>query len=107
MNMQKMDGIARIDKVMAEFEVWLDATLFPVPKMKVKVLQRSNDFAAFSNLSRRDRSTRAPDGVAGLGSDADEAIRDLLTRFVADVREHLPDGGFVESDFVWSDPEDF
>lgn len=102
-----MSGIVRIDKVVAEFEVWLDADLYPFPKMKVKVLQRSDDFAAFSNVSRRDRSTGSPDGIAGLGGTADEALRDLLRRFDLDVRESLPQTGYVEADFAWSCPEDF
>jgi hypothetical protein len=107
MKMNNKSGILRIDKVVAEFEVWLDADLFPFPKMKVKVLQRSEDFAAFSNVSRRDRFTGFADGIAGLGGTADEALRDLLTRFDLDVREFLPQSGYVEADFAWSSPEDF
>jgi len=105
--MNKMDGIIRIDRVIAEFDVWLDADLFPVPKMRVKVLKRAEGFIAVTNLSRRDRSTGLPDGTAGLGSTADEALTDLLTRFVSDVREFLPENGLVESDFAWSAPDDF
>lgn len=44
MSVSRNDGIVRIDSVVAELEVWLDAELFPVPKMRVKVLQRSNAF---------------------------------------------------------------
>ena len=102
-----MDGIIRIDRVVAEFDVWLDATLFPFPKMKVKVLKRSGDFIAVSNLSRRDRSTGEPDGIAGLGDTADEALADLLARFTSDVRVCLPPNGLIESDFAWSATEDF
>lgn len=64
-------------------------------------------FAAFSNLSRRDPSTGAPDGIAGLGTTADEALEDLLTRFVLDVRECFPKNPPAEADFAWSAPEDF
>lgn len=102
-----MSGIVRIDKVVAEFEVWLHADLFPFPKMKVKVLQRSDDFAAFSNVSRRDRLTGSAEGIAGLGTTADEALSDLLKRFDLDVRESQPQNGYTEADFAWSCPEDF
>lgn len=105
--MKTIPGIVRIDKVVAEFDVWLDADLFPVPKMRVTVLQRSNDFAAFSNLSRRDRLTGAPEGVAGLGSTTDEALADLLERFVSDAREARPKDGYCDADFAWSSAEDF
>ena len=107
MNITNMSGIVRIEKVVAEFDVWLDADLFPFPKMKVKVLQRSEGFAAFSNVSRRDRLTGSPDGIAGLGCTPDEALRDLLKRFDLDVRESLPQNGYVADDFAWSSPEDF
>ena len=105
--MKNIDGITDIDKVVAEFDVWLDPKLFPFPKMKVKVKQRSHDFAAFSNLSRCDRSTGVPDGIAGLGSTADEALRDLLKRFVSDAQECSPPEGLAEDDFTWSSHEDF
>lgn len=107
MTTNDMSGIVRIDKVIAELEVWLDADLFPFPKMKVKVLQRADDFAAFSNVSRRDRLTGAPEAIAGLGCTADEALTDLLKRFVTDVREYLPENGYGEADFAWSSSEDF
>lgn len=102
-----MDGIIRIDKVVASYEVWLDAA-FPFAKMKVKVLQRgTEDFAAFPNLARRDPISRNPDYTCGLGGTADAALNDLLTRFVAEVREHLPSNGYTPDDFEWSAHEDF
>jgi hypothetical protein len=104
----KMDGIIRIDKVVAEFDVWLDATLFPIPRMRVKVLESSpSDFMSFSNLRRRDAITREPEGTVGLGCSVDESLNDLLFRFVSDVKENLPSEGFLEDDFEWSAPEDF
>ena len=107
MSINNVSGIVRLEKVVAVFDAWLDANLFPFPKMKVKVLQRSNDFAAFSNVSRCDRSTGAPDGIAGLGNTADEALSDLLERFVSDAREFLPENGYGEADFAWTSPEEF
>jgi hypothetical protein len=107
MNTNSLPGIVRIDRVIAEFNVWLDAEIFPCPTMKVKVLKRSGDYIAFSNLNLRDRLTGDPDSIAGLGDTADEALSDLLKRFVSAVRESLPEDGYAEADFEWSSPEDF
>jgi|APCry1669189241_1035207.scaffolds.fasta_scaffold38041_2 hypothetical protein len=102
-----LSGIARIDRVVAQFDIWLDSDLFPIPKMKTKVLRRTDDYVAVSNLIRRDRATGFPDGIAGLGSTPDEALSDLLMRFIADARASMPPNGFIESDFSWSAAEDF
>lgn len=102
-----MDGIARIDKVVAEFKVWPDNSLFPVPYMKVKIVQREDEFTAFPNLHRRHSQTRYPEYLAGTGNTAEEALSDLLVGFVAEVREHCPAERYVEADFEWSTHEDF
>ena len=102
-----MDGVARIDRVVAQLEVCLDGT-FPFPKLKVKVLQRQGgDYLAVPNVAIRHRVTREPDWIAGLGNTAEEAVEDLLPSFVRGVRENTPQGGLTESDFEWSAPEDF
>jgi len=103
-----MEGITRIDKVVALLDVWLDAELFPIPKMKVKVLARNTgDFLAVTNIHRRNITSREPEYLSGLGDTIDTAINDLLTRFVADIQENLPSAGLVNDDFEWSSPEDF
>ena len=102
-----MDGIIRIDKVVSELEVWLDAS-FPFAKFKVKVLERSNgDYLAVPNLARRDRVSGERDGLSGLGDDPEEAVNDLLARFVSNVRENSIGIELSEADFEWSAPEDF
>jgi hypothetical protein len=81
-----MDGVIRIDKVVAMWEVWFDAT-FPFVIMKVKVLERSNgDFLAVPNLALRNATSGEPDYTSGLGNSVEEAVNDLLTRIVSDVR---------------------
>ncbi|ODA28179.1 hypothetical protein [Planctopirus hydrillae] len=107
MDINAITGITRLERIVAEYDAWLDLDLFPVSKMRVKVIQRLNDYAAFTNLRRCNRADGQPDGTAGLGDTPDEALKDLLTRFVAEAREALPPDGFVETDFVWSAPEDF
>jgi hypothetical protein len=102
-----MDGVRRIDRVVAQFEVWLDET-FPFAKTKVKVLERSpGDFLAVPNLAVRNLTSREPEYISGLGSTVEEAVNDLLVRFVSGVRKHSPISGLTESNFEWSAPEDF
>jgi hypothetical protein len=101
-----MDGIARIDRVVADLVVWLDGSL-PFPKIRVKVLYRQSDYLALPNVAVRSIASGEPDGISGLGATIDEAVQDLLSRFIAGVRMNTPERGLTESDFVWSAPEDF
>ena len=87
--------------------MWLDAT-FPFAKMKVKVLERSpGNFLAVPNLARRNAISGETEYTSGLGGNVEEAVSDLLVRFVSEVREHSPSSGLNEGDFEWSAPEDF
>jgi hypothetical protein len=101
-----MDGIARIDRVSAEFVVWFDGSL-PFPKMRVKVLHRQSDYLALPNVAVLSVTSGEPDGISGLGCTITDAVQDLLSRFIAGVRENTPERGLTETDFVWSAPEDF
>jgi hypothetical protein len=102
-----MDGIIRIDKVVATLEVWLDAT-FPFAKMKVKVLERSSgDFLAVPNVAWRNAASGEAEYTSGLGGSAEEAVGDLLERFVQEVRKLSSGRVSTEGDFEWSAPEDF
>ncbi len=104
---EKSNHSFRIDKVAGEFQVWLDDS-FPFAKMKVKVLERSSgDFLAVPNLFVLDPLSQEPVYISGLAGSASEALDDLLTRFVANVRENTPPGGLTETSFVWSAHEDF
>jgi hypothetical protein len=101
------DSIKRIDRVAGQFEVWLDES-FPFAKMKVKVLERSpRDFLAVSNVFIRNINSQDPQYISGLGDSIEEALEDLMTRFLGDVRDNLPESGLSEADFEWSSPEDF
>ena len=102
-----MDGIRRIDRVVAELDVWLDHS-FPFARIKVKVIERGrDDFLAVANVSVRNLTSREREYISGLAGTSDDAVRDLLTRFVAGVRDNTPAGGLSEADFEWSAPEDF
>src|ERR1700722_6479784 len=102
-----MNDIMRIDRVAGEFEVWL-GEIFPFPKMKVKVLeQQGAGFLAVTNLHVLNKTSRDPEYMSGLGSNLDDALDDLITRFLDIVRENMPATGLSESDFIWSAAEDF
>lgn len=102
-----MEGVARIDRVAALFEAWTDDS-FPFAKFKIKVLERrANDLLAVSNVLVRNITSGEPEYVSGLGSSVEEAVSDLLTRFMAGVRENTPPTGLTEDDFEWSAYEDF
>ena len=97
----------RIDKVVAQFEVWPGETL-PFAKFKVKVLERSpTDYLAVTNVTALNHASREPEYISGLGDSAEEAVEDLLIRFMAGIREQVPAAGLSETDFVWSSYVDF
>jgi hypothetical protein len=100
-------GVIRIDRVVEQIEVWLDQS-FPFAKVRVKVLERSSGgFLAVANVNVLNRTSREPEYISGLGSTVDDAVNDLLVRFVEEAREQTPIGGLTESDFEWAAPEDF
>ncbi|MEZ6142135.1 MAG: hypothetical protein R3B84_16360 [Zavarzinella sp.] len=102
-----MDGVRRIDRLVAEFSVWLDDS-FPFAKIKVKVFERNpNNLIATANIAVRNLHTREPEYLSGLGETIEEATDDLLLRFVSEAREHTPSTGLTEDDFEWSCHEDF
>lgn len=106
--MTQYPDILRVERVVAEFHVWLGA-LFPFATMKVRVLERNRGegFLAVSNLLVLNRESRLPDYSSGIADTIEGALEDALCRFVELARENLPADGFTESDFTWSAPEDF
>ena len=102
-----MNDVFRIDQVVGVYEVWLD-DLFPFAKMKIKVLQRSdNDFLAVPNLAVRNRANRQPEFTSGLGTDPNSALEDALRSFMKEVHENRTAEAFAEDDFEWSACQDF
>jgi hypothetical protein len=102
-----MDGILRIDRVVAQFEVWVDSS-FPFTKFKVKVLERGpGEMLAIANVAVRNHESAVPEYEAGMGDTVEESLRDLLSRFFESVRRHTTPSGLTEHDFAWSVPEDF
>lgn len=106
---RNLDGscVIRVDRVVAEFHVWVDAAL-PFAKMKVRVLERGpSDFLAIPNVAIRSLRDGSPEYSSGLGDSIEEALKDLLGRFTEAVRSQTPPQGLKEADFEWVDPDDF
>jgi hypothetical protein len=103
----RVDGIARIDRIVAVFEIWAPETL-PFAKFKVKIVERSgNRFAGCANVAIRKPKTGEPEFVAGLGGSVEEALKDTLHYFFREIEENSPGRPLDESDFAWSAFEDF
>jgi len=111
-----MEGIVRINRVVALFEVWVGEH-FPFAKMRVKILSNvgaeltepteSGEYVAVPNVAVRSAITHEADYISGIGNTIREAVDDLLARFVALAQENTPPNGLTESDFVWSECSDF
>ena len=107
LGVMNMSEILRIERVVAEFNVWLGETL-PFAKMKVKVLeQNGTGYLAITNLHVLNKSSREPEYISGLGATVDDALKDVLSWFVQIVQRNATERGFNEADFAWSAPEDF
>jgi hypothetical protein len=103
----KMDGVGRIDRVVATFEVWSDGSL-PFAKFKIKVVERAGgDFISVANIAIRDSATGNPEWVAGLGDSAEAALKDAFDYFFKGVEQHAPKRPLTDDDFEWADPVDF
>jgi len=100
-------GVIRIERVVAQLEVWLDDA-FPFAKMKVKVIDRGNsDYLAIANLLFLDPTTGETDTEAGLGDTPEEAVSDFLKRFWHNANERFKSDSFDERFFAWAAHEDF
>ena len=102
-----MDGIRKIERIVAYLDVWLGA-LFPIAKMKAKIVETpSGAFTAFANLALRNSTSGIPEFTSGSGSTQHEALTNLLTNFVSEAKSHPRGANLTEDDFEWSAPEDF
>lgn len=98
----KLKGIAEIQKVISEFEIFSDRV--PYGKFKVKVIEKANgSFIGTPNIALKN-SDGIPEWVSGLGTTANEALEDCLKYFLESM---MARNNLSESDFEWSAPEDF
>ena len=96
----EVEGIARIEKCVAEFVVWESYKVPYGGKFKVKIFEREASFVGFTNLSVKDKE----EGSVGYGLSIEEALEDTLINFMEVLDQRAE---FVESDFEWCDPDHF
>lgn len=99
----KLNGIADIEKCVAEFNV-RELNLTPYGKYKVKIFEKSNGkFVGYTNLMLKDE-TGSPYSGVGYGDDVESALIDTIEYF----QKALKEKEFLsEDDFICSDPYDF
>lgn len=99
----KIKGIARIEKVVAEFDV-IELIKTPYSKFKVKVYEDSNgSYTGYTNLRIKDETGDVFGGV-GHGNTIEEALNDTIVYFLDIINEKQI---WHEDDFECSDPFDF
>lgn len=102
----KVDGVIKIEKVVAEFNVWSIQKL-PFPKFKVKIRENSaGGFSGSTNVAVRSLLDNEPDWTTGFGNTISESLEDTVKSFFETI-EGIEETNLSEDDFVWSDPHDF
>lgn len=100
----KVAGINKIDKVVAEFEVWATEKV-PYGKFKIKILETTNGgYIGLPNLAVKNISDGTPEGTSGFGRTIEEALEDTIKYFLQTLEGRTD---LAEDDFEWSDPHDF
>ena len=103
----RMNDIKRIDRIVAEFDIWVDGSL-PFAKFKIKIIERyGKGFYASPNVAIKNPHTGNPEFIGGLGSTLEEALQDALAFFWREIEQNSPRRRLVLEDFSWSAGEDF
>lgn len=99
----KVDGIASIDRCVAEFDVG-ELKKTPYAKFKVKIYEKQDgNFLGITNLQVKDKDG-CPYGSVGYGKSVKDALEDTIKYFLKmlDEKEY-----WKEEDFECADPYDF
>ncbi|ERI10629.1 hypothetical protein HMPREF0083_01274 [Aneurinibacillus aneurinilyticus ATCC 12856] len=100
----KIDGIARIEKCVGEFQIW-ELRKTPYGKFKVKIFERiDGSFAGFTNIRLKSIEDGSPESGVGFGISISEALEDTLNNFMEMLNQRKE---LSEDDFEWSHPDDF
>ena len=99
----RIPGIARIDRVVAEFDVWTDGMTLPFAKFKVKIVERTDDFLGVVNVAIKNQVTGYPEWIGGNGWSVEEALEDAIRYFLREVEKYAPPRPLTDEDFEWSD----
>lgn len=99
----KIQGIARIEKLVAEFDV-IELEKTPYAKFKVKIYESPDGtFTGYTNLRVKDGTGDVSGGV-GHGVTIEEALKDTVEYFLKILGERE---SWAEDDFEYSDSFDF
>lgn len=100
----KINEIAKIEKCVAEFNVW-ELNITPYAKFKVKIFEGANGhFTGYTNILLKSMLDGSPECGVGYGKTIDEALQDTVQYFMKMLEERE---GLTADDFEWSDPTDF
>jgi hypothetical protein len=100
----KIEGIAKIEKYVAEFDVW-ELNKTPWGKFKVKIVESSNGkYTGYTNLQLKSISDASSEGGVGFGNTIEEALEDTIRYFLCMLNEREV---LNKDDFECVDPYDF
>jgi len=99
-----INGIARIEKCVAEFQVW-ELNKTPFGKFRVKIYERPDGtFAGFTNIQLKSPKDGSAECGVGYGSTVSEALEDTVKYFLDLLKDRET---LTEGDFEWAHPDDF
>ena len=99
-----IDGIARIEKCVGEFQIW-ELQKTPFGKFKVKIFERKDgSFAGFTNIGIKNLEDGSPENGVGFGRTISEALENTLKHFMEMLNQRKE---LFENDFEWAHPDDF
>lgn len=101
----KHEGISYIEKIVAEFDVWVHPSL-PFAKVKVKIKENSKTGTFFGQVNVAVISVLdgTPDWIGGNDSTIEEALENAVKHFYLTLQGRE---GLSIDDFEWADPHDF
>ena len=99
----KCQGIARIEKIVAEYNIW-ELNIVPYAKFKIKIYESSNHtYTGYTNIHIADGLGDFCCAV-GYGKTEEEALDDTISQFFKmTARKEV----WEEEDFRYADPSDF
>lgn len=99
-----INGIARIEKCVAEFQVW-ELNITPYGKFKVRIYEKINGkFIGYTNIKTKNPLDGSFECGVGYGDSISLALKDTIDNFLILLKEYLP---ICEEDFEWMDSSDF
>ena len=103
----KIDGIASIEKVVAEFIIG-ELNYTPYSKFKVKIVEKQKGgYIGYTNLFVKD-DEGYPSPEVGIGDTIEEALKNTIEIFIEQLKKRKEDKGKLEEeDFEYADSFDF